>query len=469
MCIRTGKTCPGPVSGALIVDMTSTTTQKALKSQPKAKPTALQTPVFPDQIVWDIANQVSQGAVINQAFYANFLVYFTSDGEGRDIQNKMTWLHRLPQLSSDGSNEALTLALKATASAYCGAETGNVSVLQDACRLYGQALQAHAKVLRSRAAAQEVTVHMVSTSVMLSLFEAMQATTAQAYCEHVNGAVRMIEVTGPGQCMEGVLCQLFFHIRTQMSFVYLTTRKPQPIMIRRILTENLLYKKLPIFQQLMTHIAALAEMYVGMGDADRKEQRIGLEAYSRVKTEVEELWSEYLEQASFSQEKLFFPGDGAMAYRNGFTALTVAYFCTARILIKILAPRFASSYPDFTDHFATVMECSRFLRTKKIGCAYMRMATPLYLVAMHSPSPEHRREAIATFQDWKTGSMSGISALALETIKQRVATEGLNILDPVQEAHPLDGVQLPMTYVGNEIPDLYPLSSYETGYWAEIF
>ncbi|KAF2660265.1 hypothetical protein K491DRAFT_711777 [Lophiostoma macrostomum CBS 122681] len=455
--------------------MTTTTARKAQKSQPQTQQNSLQTPIFPDQIVWNIANQVSQGAVINQAFYANFLVYFTSDGEGRDIGNKMTWLHRLPQMSSDGSNEALTLALRATASAYCGAETGNVSVLQDACRLYGQALQAHAQVLRARSRAEkEVTVHMVSTSVMLSLFEAMQATTAQAYCEHVNGAVRMIEVTGPGQCMEGVLCQLFFHIRTQMSFVYLTTRKPQPIKIRKILTENLEYRRLPIFQQLMTHIASLAEMYISMDDAGGKEQCIGLEVYSRVKTRVESLWSEYLEQAQLNQEQLFFPGDGAMAYRNGFTALTVAYFCAARILIKVLAPRFASSYPDFTDHFATVMECARFLQTKKIGCAYMRMATPLYLVSVHSPSLEQRRDAIATFQHWKMGSMGGISALALATIKQRMGTEQFHDVDRVDMPHPLDDVQLPMTYVGNEIPDfstqeVTPMSTYEAKHWTEIF
>ena len=49
------------------------------------------------------------------------------------------------------------------------------------------------------------------------------------------------------------------------------------------------------------------------------------------------------------------------------------------------------------------------------------MATPLYLVALHAHGKKQRRQAIGIFEDWKKGSMAGISALALETIYQRQA------------------------------------------------
>lgn len=362
--------------------------------------------------------QIDQGAMINEAFYANFLAYFTSDGEGKDIQNRMTWLHRLPGLSADGTNEALTLALRATATAYCGAETGNTAVLQQAWKFYGQALQEHARLIRSKVdfSAKQVTVHMVSTSVMLSLFEAMQATTANAYREHINGAVKMIEQSGPGECLEGVLCQLFFHIRTQMAFVYLTTQKSQAIPVKKILVENLSYKRLPIFQQLMSHIATLAEIYLNKTGVGSRQQLLDLSVYSQVKGEIDALWLEYKEQAEARGEKLFVSENGHTAYRDNFTALVVAYFSTARVLFSILAPRLTCTYVDLTDHYAIILNCARVLHTKRIGCAYMRMATPLYLVSLHSPSLQQRREAITIFEDWKRGSMSGISALALERI-----------------------------------------------------
>jgi hypothetical protein len=382
-------------------------------------------PAFPDRVMFAMAQQVDQGAMINEAFYAKFLAYFTSDGEGRDIQNKMTWLHRLPSMSTDGTNTALTLALRATATAYCGSETRNPTVLEQAWKYYGQALQAHARILaRQRLAKQEidkeVTVHMVSTSVMLSLFEAMQSTTSEAYREHINGAVKMLEVTGPGQCLEGVLCQLFFHIRTQMAFVYLTTQKSEAIPVKKILVENLSYRRLPIFQQLMSHIATLAEIYVAKTSPGSKQQLIDLSVYEFVKREVEALWLEYQEQAeSRSEQLLFVAENGYTMFRDGFTALCVAYFSAARVLFKVLAPRVAATYIDPIDHFDSILSSARFLKTKRIGCAYMRMATPLYLVSLHSPNVEQRTQAIGIFEDWKKGSMAGISAQALTQIYKR--------------------------------------------------
>lgn len=417
MCIRTNKECPGPIDGPLIINMNAAASQKKRK-RPKDISKNQDVPRFPDQIMLQLGAQIDQGAVINEAFYASFLAYFTSDGEGRDIQNRVTWLHRLPDLSTDGTNIPLTLAVRATATAYCGVETGNSAVLQSAWTFYGQALQAHAKLLRSRP--KEVTVHMVSTSVMLSLFEAMQATTADAYREHINGAVKLIEATGPGQCLQGVLCQLFFHIRTQMAFVCLTTQTSTAIPIKKILEHNLEYNRLPIFQQLMTYIAKLAEFYLNKKISENWQQLMNLSEYMHLKGEVEALWLKYKDQAASRKESLSWTGDdGLRAYRDGFTALCIAYFSAARILLTVLAPRLVSSYVDLEDHHATVLDCARFLRTKRIGCAYMRMTTPLYLVSLHSAASEQRRQAISIFEDWKFSSMAGISTLALENIYKR--------------------------------------------------
>ncbi|KAF2868240.1 hypothetical protein BDV95DRAFT_630794 [Massariosphaeria phaeospora] len=361
--------------------------------------------------------QINQRALITQAFYGNFLIYFTSDGEGRDLQNRTTWMHSLPQLSSDGSNTALELAVQATAAAYCGIESSNAALVQDACALYGQALQAHARVLRSQAR-EAVTVHMVSTSVMLSLFEAMQATTADAYRAHIHGAAKMIEATSAGQCLGGVMCQLFFHVRTQMAFVYLTTQKGLRIPVRKILVETLEYRRLPTFQKLISHIATLAEIYVNFKSGGDGEQLIDLGVYAHVKAEVEALCLEYAQTAESRSETLTLVSatTGQRSYRDAFTALCIAYFASARILFALLAPRVAASYPDLTDYFASILDVAAYLRSHKIGCAYMRMATPLFLVALHSPRGGQRGRAVGVFEEWRGGCMAGISALALERI-----------------------------------------------------
>ena len=205
-----------------------------------------------------------------------------------------------------------------------------------------------------------------------------------------------------------------------MAFVYLTTEKAQPLSVRKILTESLLYRRLPVFQRLMSHIATLAEIYVNKTSANSKQQLISLSIYQSVRADVDSLWLEYKESASEREENLFWhTPSGKTEFRDGFTALCIAYFSAARILFSVLAPRLAATYPEFEDHFGRILACADFLQSKKIGCAYMRMATPLYLVTLHSPIGRQRSKAMRIFEDWKKGSMAGISALALDTIQKR--------------------------------------------------
>jgi hypothetical protein len=209
-CVRTGRECPGLPDGPVFIDMTSIAKHGMRKRKPRqltANAEAfVQGWLGPDQI---LSYRISQRAVVTEAFYAHLLAYFTSEGESKDIGNKRTWLHGLPVLTTDGTNEALTLATQATASAYCAVESDNLALARYSWELYGEALRAHSRFVSRSHTKQEVTVHMVSTSVLFSFFEAMQSTNAEAYCSHIWGAVRMLEVTTPKQCSEGALCQIF--------------------------------------------------------------------------------------------------------------------------------------------------------------------------------------------------------------------------------------------------------------------
>ncbi|KAF2279574.1 uncharacterized protein EI97DRAFT_371120 [Westerdykella ornata] len=363
--------------------------------------------------------RIDQAAMVTEAFFAHFLAYFTSDGDFRDLQNENTWIHHLPRLSTDGTNNALNLALRATATAYCATEVNNPSIMQHAFTLYGEALFAHLKLLSSKP--KEYTVHMVSTSVLLSIFEAMHATTTDGYYEHINGAVKMMELAGPNQCYGGVLCQLFFHIRTQMAFVNLTSHKSAPVQVRKILVETLEYRRLPVIQQLMDYMAILTELYMRRSNGRSYEQGMDLPAYIHLLSSVNALWAEYQEEAESRGQPLCRLDNVTLdpVFRDAFTALTIAYFCAARVLLAILDPQSMTTRAELTGHCATIISCARYLQTESIGVVYMRMTTPLYLVCLHSPDPLLITETLRMFETWKGGAMKGVTARALEKIYAR--------------------------------------------------
>lgn len=447
MCIRYGRQCPGLDSGPLIVDMTNTARygMQKRKKKPILSPESFLEFALQHQ---SLLNQISQQPSITEAFYARFLSFFTSEGEGNDIRNRATWLHRLPQLSVDGTNDALTLAVQATASAYCAAETANPALIRQAWDLYGRAIQTHSRFLaRSQKGLAVVTIHMISTSVLFSFFEAMQATSADAYRSHIYGAAKMFEVTDPTQCHEGVLCQLFFHVRTQMAFVQLTSRgEKAPLDVKRILHGSLEYEILPMSQRVASHFTSLADAY---NDGKSGEVAIEAEECEDIREQAEGLWHEYsgaisrvdespsrthlltqpftdlwldtFDQPTSKGELLSWtdPLTGETCYRDAYTALMISYFCGTHVLLNILAPHLASN--EETDYFNAILEASKFMSTRLIGCAYMRMAAPLLLVATHAPDAAQRLKAVSYFEGWKTGSMRGISALALECTKRNYA------------------------------------------------
>lgn len=425
MCIKFGRNCPGPSNGPIIVDMTtSTITGKKKKKKEGKDVVKVAWEALPEEIISSISAmtiQISHRHALNQNFYGSFLAYFTMTGEARDIQNRQTWLHRLPDFAADGSNGALELAVRATASAYSFAKTRHPPLMQDALKLYGQSLNQHFHILKTK---KKVTMHTVSTSVLLSIFEAMNATTASAYRQHISGAAELVKLAGPEECWMGVLCQLFFHIRVQMAFVYLTTRQEDrnSLCSEEVLRETLTYYKMPVFQRLISHMTRLTALYLQLEDNEdgRTPDLMDLEEYIRIKSDVDALWVEYELSAEEQSQSLFWTTpSGAIEYRDAYTALCVAYFASARALFSILAPRLAASYLDFTDHYQQMLDIAEYLGGFTIGCAFMRMATPLYLVAMHANTKKQREIAIGIFEEWRVIGLGGMSALALESIYRR--------------------------------------------------
>ena len=344
-------------------------------------------------------------AVIVKAFYANFMTHFTLRGEGQDIGNELTWLQRLSDLATSDSNGALVLALEATATAYGAIMSSQAALSKRARDLYGTALHLHHGLLQHYGSKKNITIHMVSTSVLLSFFEAMQATTADAYCAHIYGAAKLLELTGPGECGRGVLCQLYYHVRTQVLFIELASdhRNAPRISDKKILYDTLLYERLPLFHKLMYCITALGES----GDVTYETN------CASIKAQVEQLWIEFVNDHHFiSQDR----STHCSLFRDAFTALTMAFFTSVHILLAVRGSGSTMDMESSKQHCQLILHAAMYLDTDHNAIAFMRMAMPLLLVALHSEQQVFRSGATGRFAVWSERSMKGISALALDAI-----------------------------------------------------
>jgi hypothetical protein len=206
-----------------------------------------------------------------------------------------------------------------------------------------------------------------------------------------------------------------------MAFVQLASEAAiSPVSTKKILYKVLLYEKTPVFQRLMDCIAALVDIHVSLqtyGVLDHTS----LETLEILRAGISSLWKEYHGIAVDTSSTQLGHKPRKLNYNNAFNALIIAYFSSAHILLNMLTPP-VTTYQrhDYT----VILECATYLQTHEVGCAYMRMAMPLLLVALHAALPWQRIEAMGVFERWKNGSMRGISALALEAVQRRQKAEG---------------------------------------------
>ena len=539
MCMRYNRKCPGPESGALIIEMSNTVRTRqsrtpgtrtpsvrakrsspsdvcvsapashvdapaasdahshvALRSDPWADSLQPTSPLLTQQSAVPLPALPTSPVVLHaaiEAFYARFLGYFTTTGAqgGAYTPYRTTWMHRLPELSTRATttSHALALALRATAAAYAGLEVRDAALVRFACDAYGVALRAHHVALGARrrssadagdvgpsggqkkrssaggpSPAQPPDALMAATTVLLSLFEAMTRTSPNGYRAHIAGAARMLDMAADVDCRAhaeddggddaGVvflLRQLSAHVRAQLVFVCLATRAERDAeddADAAVRGGSLVYvgsdarppssvassgdDNSAVFPRLAALVATLAQMH-----ATRRRKRELGEAHAappparlaELAAALASLWTAcYTERLEPPQWRRAAHGTDVACFRDGFTALTVSFFHAARILLAVLGQHHAHHppanhlqspfpYPD-ADAFAGVLVCALHLDSLWNGCAVLRVASPLYLVALHAPNAATRAQAARIFQQWEErGCMGGISKIAMDGVR----------------------------------------------------
>lgn len=465
---------------------------------------------LPTEIAFVLQVDVSPRHILGEAFFQNFTAFMCAEGRliPGAVRRTPSWLHALPRMaaihppstshgtSATHKNEALSLALRATTAAFSSLESRNSALLHHAYGLYGGSLRSQGKVLQEQGGKTR-DLYMVMTSLLLTLFESVVASSGEGFALHNVACAKMIDNAleqaskaqgeqKPGKGPPGgggpgpMLTNAFFHLRIQLTFVYLTTSNPRirndPVM-KRVLLEACGWtpERLPLNMQIITPLARLMELQSKSGelrsatknDRERKE-------YVKAKEEVQQLWNRYAKQSKGQRLCWISIGTGYTDFRDPFTALTYAYFSACYILLDLLAPtydaraghsiaslpfmpsqrsnsaspvsssssngsptwhspdtppnssppltHFDTSFPppSMTNHYALILSVSWYLRLRDTGFAYLRLHSPLFLVAMCAPTLEERSLARMVFEDWKAGSLRGIGCLAIQKLDEGI-------------------------------------------------
>lgn len=132
--------------------------------------------------------------------------------------------------------------------------------------------------------------------------------------------------------------------------------------------------------------------------------------------EIDQLWLEFQEQATQLGELVHWPVPSEVGYHDPFIAMVVAYFGASWVLLSILEPHVASR--ELQDSCHAILESSRFLGGKNLGCAHLRMFFPLTLVAMYGPCSEQRKAADKLLgQRIRTTAFKGMGSVAISRVQ----------------------------------------------------
>lgn len=105
---------------------------------------------------------------------------------------------------------------------------------------------------------------------------------------------------------------------------------------------------------------------------------------------------------------------------DDFLTLTILHFSSAAMLLPHkIEPSIIQSTTSFklVDATDLALECIKSLETRVIGCAYLRMMLPLFLIVSRITSKSQREQALNTLGTWKSkGIMPGLCMLAENSV-----------------------------------------------------
>ncbi|KAK7211301.1 hypothetical protein V2G26_018479 [Clonostachys chloroleuca] len=429
-CLRSGRTCSGPVDGPLIVNQTSSVVSKSRR----ARVSVISGRCGPiSSKADDLPRQPSSWAIESVAFTGQFFNFISDQSQKPSKESWIVQAHT-KGVGPDSAASPLLLSIQATSLAHCGAVTKHRPVTREACRMYGIALQRLFKALSlgryessssssssspSQLAKPLEQVAIVCTAVILSIFEAIHPTTTTAYATHLAAAWRILGLMEEDSLLGApIIDQAAIHLQFQTLFVmvaYPTQYMTSAPEARRwnSLGRSRYHHITDISTRFMIDLFDLADFFATRNGKPDYEGLI--KSDPDIEERINGLWEEYNEEARSAGVRLQWTLENdEQCYRDAYTAFVIAYFSTARLLLAVLRMDVESNITEPCDD---ILRCSAFLATRNIGCACLRMFFPLTLVARLSTSPRQRGAAFRYLSGWlQDATFTGLSIVAIRSV-----------------------------------------------------
>lgn len=175
-------------------------------------------------------------------------------------------------------------------------------------------------------------------------------------------------------------------------------------------------QKEPLVDQLVLEIFALQKL---LSQSQCFDDDI-ISCSQHISSRIETMWADYEAETNQHGGQIMLSSCSTSQYYDAFSALTVAYFSAARILLSkvcSLSARCHTAESLETTNGQVILECHSYLLPKNIGCAHLRMFLPLTIVALYSPSFRESTLAHTTLRDSLRIPFTGLSSMAVERIR----------------------------------------------------
>ncbi|CRG84230.1 hypothetical protein PISL3812_01543 [Talaromyces islandicus] len=366
------------------------------------------------------------------------LVYYYSQS-ARNVRSKKSWLLRLPAMAQSAELPRMRALLLAPSLILLATQSQQQSVFKEALKWYDRGLSYLRKRLKSAGSIPDNEMDLlVPAALLMSFYEAINPTLDSGYEQHLLGAITLLEAKGPETFASPKFHDLFLAVRGHAVTVSLMTGKSTFLAEERWLTVPFMHTdKSPldrINDCLLVMMNYISQLEVGPVDwTNHIEPPLDGQStmvLSGLMSDLDEIWS----QISHWEIPRVFEDDSerghdssefVYTYSNAHQANSVAIYSLARLILLLLLDRQISSHFTLSadkegmmmQASASILSAARYLSTFDIGCAYLRIITPLQIVAQHSPSSAQRDCAVHILQKWwAERPLKGLTWKALQRI-----------------------------------------------------
>lgn len=429
-CIESSLPCNGPISGLFIVNADPSTYSR-LQSTKASKRTQQPASQAESQLVHaPIHNPELAPNFYDEVLLWKFLTYFSQNAGGR------VWTARLPSLVAAKNRIAMRTAARAVSLAFAAQNVDNPSMARIARESYGMSLRYHQfsfKAPVGKNICQKKAINALPVTVLLSYYELIHATSADAWLKHTLAAERLFVLLGPESLDDPLLNHLFFIIRANA-------------IVRCVLdgtATQLISGQWSDVRMLAPCGRGTATLHALMGLNSRLWRKLKSQLFAEIDkdvTQLNALWINFAHELGFeiptrpfvdtlrncwSEIPSSFDGhvpqvpDFAL---DGGVALTESCFHAAAILVLTIihqkntyalqeqilvdTPDIASSIVNMDmdqsihHHAGRILNLSDYQRSLKVGCACLRMVLPLTVVSRLGFDLQQCLQAEELFREW---------------------------------------------------------------------